>query len=100
VVRTTDLLKILMKFKQGQTFEWVKHKVSLQLEAKYADLVSYSSINRKQTLFVKGRRIPEPFCLVDMGIVSGDIVEVKIAEGAVIGLDEVRKQVEKEIAEQ
>jgi hypothetical protein len=51
-------------------------------------------------MFVKGRRIPEPFCLVDMGIVSGDIIEVKIAEGAVIGLDEVRKQVEKEIAEQ
>ncbi len=68
-------------FKQGQTFEWVKHKVSLQMEAKYADL----------TLFVKGRRIPEPFCLVDMGIQSGDLIEVKIAEGAVIGLDEVRK---------
>lgn len=38
--------------------------------------------------------------MVDMGVVSGDLVEVKIAEGAVIGLDEVRKQVEKEIAEQ
>lgn len=52
-----------------------------------------------QLLFVKGKRIPEPFCLIDMGVVSGDIIEVKIAEGAVIGLDDVRKQVEKEIAE-
>ena len=49
---------------------------------------------------MKGRRIPEPFCLVDMGVQSGDLIEVKIAEGAVIGLDEVRKQVEKEIAEE
>ncbi len=65
----------------------MKHKVSLQLEAKYADL----------TMFIKGRRIPEPFCLVDMGIQSGDLIEVKIAEGAIIGLDEVRKQVQKEI---
>ena len=56
--------------------------------------------NTLKTLFVKGRRIPEPFCLVDMGVSSGDIIEVKIAEGAIIGLDEVRKQVEKEIAEQ
>ena len=48
---------------------------------------------------MKGKRIPEPFCLIDMGVVSGEIVEVKIAEGAVIGLDDVRKQVEKEIAE-
>lgn len=48
---------------------------------------------------MKGKRIPEPFCLIDMGVVSGDIIEVKIAEGAVIGLDDVRKQVEKEIAE-
>ena len=65
----------------------MKHKVSLRLEAKYADL----------TLFVKGRRIPEPFCLVDMGIQSGETIEVKIAEGAVIGLDEVRKQVQREL---
>ena len=50
-------------------------------------------------MFVKGRRIPEPFCLVDMGVTSGETIEVKIAEGAVIGYDEVRKQVEKEIAE-
>ncbi len=48
-------------------------------------------------MFIKGRRIPEPFCLVDMGIQSGDLIEVKIAEGAIIGLDEVRKQVQKEI---
>lgn len=62
----------------------------MQLEAKYSDL----------TLFTKGRRIPEPFCLVDMGIQSGDVIEVKIAEGAIIGLDEVRKQVAKELEEQ
>lgn len=68
----------------------MKHKVSLKLEAKYADL----------TMFVKGRRIPEPFCLVDMGVTSGETIEVKIAEGAVIGLDEVRKLVQKEILEE
>ena len=50
-------------------------------------------------MFVKGRRIPEPFCLVDMGVTSGETIEVKIAEGAVIGLDEVRKQVARELAE-
>ena len=47
-------------FKQGQTFEWVKHKVSLKLECKYQDLL----------LFYNGKRIPEPFCLVDMGIMK------------------------------
>jgi hypothetical protein len=35
-----------------------------------------------------------------MGIQSGDVIEVKIAEGAIIGLDEVRKQVAKELEEQ
>lgn len=62
--------------------------------------INFSLDNTLQTLFVKGRRIPEPFCLVDMGVQSGDLIEVKIAEGAVIGLDEVRKQVAKEIAEE
>jgi hypothetical protein len=52
------------------------------------------------TLFVKGRRIPEPLCLVDMGVASGETIEVKIAEGAVIGLDEVRKQVQRELQEE
>ena len=51
-------------------------------------------------MFVKGRRIPEPFCLVDMGIQSGEVIEVKLAEGAVIGYDEVRKQVQRELEEQ
>lgn len=49
---------------------------------------------------MKGRRIPEPFCLVDMGVKAGDVIEVKIAEGAVIGYEEVRKQVAREIAEE
>jgi hypothetical protein len=35
-----------------------------------------------------------------MGIQSGYVIEVKIAEGAIIGLDEVRKQVAKELEEQ
>lgn len=51
-------------------------------------------------MFVKGRRIPEPFCLIDMGIQSGEVIEVKLAEGAVIGYDEVRKQVQRELEEQ
>ena len=38
--------------------------------------------------------------MVDMGITTGETIEVKIAEGAVIGLDEVRKQVERELHEQ
>lgn len=50
-------------------------------------------------MFVKGRRIPEPFCLVDMGVTSGETIEVKIAEGAVIGLEEVRKKVQQELEE-
>ena len=49
---------------------------------------------------MRGKRIPEPFCLVDMGVQSGELIEVQIAEGAVIGLDEVRKQVERDIADQ
>ena len=45
-------------FKQGFTFEWVKNQVALALEAKYGDL----------ELFYNGKRIPEPFCLVDLGV--------------------------------
>ena len=48
---------------------------------------------------MKGRRIPEPFCLVDMGVQSGETIEVKLAEGAIVGLDEVRKQVQRELDE-
>ena len=49
---------------------------------------------------MRGKRIPEPFCLVDMGITSGETIEVKIADGAVIGLDEVRKQVQQELQQE
>jgi hypothetical protein len=40
------------------TFEWIKNKVAEQLEANYGDL----------SLYLGKKRIPEPFCLVDMGI--------------------------------
>ena len=48
-------------------------------------------------LFKDGKRIPEPFCLVDMGIKSGQEIEVQIAEGAEIGLDKLREKVQAEI---
>lgn len=35
-----------------------------------------------------------------MGVGSGETIEVKIAEGAVIGYDEVRKQVQRELEEE
>eukprot|EP00350_Pseudokeronopsis_sp_OXSARD2_P000747 CAMPEP_0170542758 /NCGR_PEP_ID=MMETSP0211-20121228/2095_1 /TAXON_ID=311385 /ORGANISM="Pseudokeronopsis sp., Strain OXSARD2" /LENGTH=107 /DNA_ID=CAMNT_0010845929 /DNA_START=66 /DNA_END=388 /DNA_ORIENTATION=- len=76
-------------FKQGQTFEWVKNKVAIALEARYADL----------SLHYNGKRIPEPFCLVDMGITSQTELEVQIAEGAHLGLDEVKQIVAKELEE-
>jgi len=74
-------------FKQGQTFEWVKNKVAIKLEAKYQDLL----------LFYNGKRIPEPFCLVDMNILTETQIEVTIAEGATVGLDKLREQVMAEI---
>ena len=74
-------------FKQGQTFEWVKNKVAIKLEAKYMDLL----------LFYNNKRICEPFCLVDMNITGETTIEVTIAEGAEIGLDKLREQVQKEI---
>ena len=77
-------------FKQGVTFEWVKNQVAETLEAKYEDL----------SLWHDGRRIPEPFCLVDMGVTSGAQIEVQLAEGAVLGQDALREQVLKELAEQ
>ena len=55
-----DVPLFQQKFKQGITFEWVKNKVAEQLEANYSDL----------SLYAGSKRIPEPFCLVDMGIVS------------------------------
>jgi hypothetical protein len=59
----------------------VKHKVAIKLETKYQDLL----------MFFNGKRICEPFCLVDMPqIQSGAIIEVQIAEGAEVGLDRLR----------
>ena len=69
------------------TFEWVKNKVALKLEAKYDDL----------TIFYNDKRIPEPFCLVDMGVPSGAIIVVHIREGAEIGLEKLEQQVKEEI---
>jgi len=54
------------KFKQGVTFEWVKNKVAEQMEANYSDL----------SLYMGTKRIPEPFCLVDMGITSETVIHV------------------------
>ena len=69
-------------FKQGVTFEWVKNKVALALEAKYNDL----------SLYFNDKRIPEPFSIVDLPyVVSGSIIAVEIAEGAEVGLDKLRQ---------
>ena len=63
------------------TFEWVKNKCAEKIETKYQDL----------TLYFNGKRIPEPFSIVDMpGVVTGSLIEVEIAEGAVVGLEELR----------
>lgn len=77
-------------FKQGVTFEWVKGKIADKIEAQYHDL----------SLFMNNKRIPEPFCLCDMGTQSGQTIVVKIAEGAVVGNDALRLQVLKEIEEE
>ncbi len=75
-------------FKQGVTFEWVKNKVAIALEAKYNDL----------SLYFNDKRIPEPFSIVDLPyVVSGSIIQVEIAEGAEVGLDKLRQQVLEEI---
>ena len=75
-------------YKQGITFEWIKNKVAEQMEAQYPDL----------SLFFNDRRIPEPFCLIDMGVGSGSEIIVKLAEGAVVGHDALRQQVLAELA--
>ena len=67
-------------YKQGVTFEWIKNKVAEKLEAQYQDLA----------LYYNERRIPEPFCLIDMGVVSGSDIFVQLAEGAVVGHDALR----------
>ena len=63
--------------------------MAIKLEVKYQDLL----------LFFNGKRIPEPFCLVDMNILTETQIEVTIAEGANIGLDKLREQVLAEIAQ-
>lgn len=62
-------------FKEGVTFEWIKNKVAENMEANYNDL----------SLFVGERRIPEPFCPVDMKVTSGTEIIVKLAAGALTG---------------
>ena len=75
-------------FKEGVTFEWIKNKVAEQLEANYGDL----------SLYAGERRIPEPFCPIDMGVATGSTLVVKLAEGAVVGNEALREQVLAEIA--
>jgi hypothetical protein len=77
-------------FKQGVSFEWVKNKIANVLEARYEDL----------SLYFKGKRIPEPFCLVDMGVKAGDTITVQLAADAVIGREALRLQVLAEIEEE
>lgn len=48
-------------FKSGVTFEWVKNKVAQKLFANYEDV----------SLYMNEKRIPEPFCLVDLNVKSG-----------------------------
>lgn len=77
-------------YKQGITFEWVKNKVAENMEASYGDL----------SLFFNDRRIPEPFCLIDMNVTSGSNIIVKLAEGAVVGHEALREQVLRELEEE
>jgi hypothetical protein len=75
-------------FKEGMQFDWVKNKVAEKMEARYEDL----------NLYLGEKRIPEPFCLVDMGVQSNTTIGVKLNAGAVIGNEALREQVLKEIA--
>lgn len=50
------------------------------MEANYSDL----------SLYIGSKRIPEPFCLIDMGITSETLITVQIAEGAVLGNEALR----------
>ncbi len=45
------------------------------------------------SLYYNGKRIPEPFCLIDMGVSSGSDIIVQLAEGAVVGHEALRAQV-------
>ncbi len=78
------------QFKQGVTFEWVKNKLAESMIARYEDL----------ELFMNDKRIPEPFCLVDLNVQNNQRIVVKIAEGAVYGEEAVRQQVLREMEEE
>lgn len=77
-------------FKQGVTYEWVKNKVADIMESRYEDI----------SLYYKGKRIPEPFCLVDMGVQNRDTITVQLTAGAVIGYEALRLKVLAEIEEE
>ena len=70
-------------FQEGVTFEWVKNKIAEKMFARYEDL----------SLFMNEKRIPEPFCLVDMQVQSGQVIDVQVREGAVYGEAVMRQQV-------
>ena len=55
--------------------------MAVKLETKYQDLL----------LFYNDKRIPEPFCLVDMNVLTETTIVVTIAEGAEVGLDKLRE---------
>ena len=59
----------------------MKNQVAENLQAKYEDL----------SLYLNEKRIPEPFCLVDMGVQSGANIIVQVAEGAVFGAESEEK---------
>lgn len=53
-------------YRQGVTFEWVKNQIADRIVARYDDI----------SLYTNGKRIPEPFCLVDMGVQNGQVIIV------------------------
>jgi hypothetical protein len=77
-------------FREGVTFEWVKNQVADVLETRYQDI----------SLYMNDKRIPEPFCLVDLGVKSGQVIMVRFEEGAIVGHEALRAQVLKEIEDE
>lgn len=59
------------------------------MEANYQDL----------SLYLGTKRIPEPFCLIDMGISAEAVIYVELAEGALYG-EALRQQVLAEMEEE
>ena len=53
-----------------------KEQICDEIEAQYDDI----------SLYLGSKRIPEPFCIVDMGVKSGASIVVKIADGALTGI--------------